>query len=59
MQRLWCTDSGVVGRYIRLIQKYDTTEMLQLEYAWLLNTGLTGSRKLVADSGEGHCYTMS
>ena len=58
VQRLWCTDSGVVGRYTRDRSQDNTNKNLRLAYAWLLNTSLTGSRTLAVNGRENGDSTL-
>lgn len=54
VQRLWCTDSGAVGRYtVDKTQAIDSRN-IKLEYAWLLNTSVSDSQVLsVPDKENG------
>lgn len=58
VQRLWCTDSGAVGRYITGERPF--ADNVTLEYAWLLNTSLSGRRVLaVSDRETGAMMTRT
>lgn len=51
VERLWCTGSGAVGRYVRDAAQSDHGRNVRLEYAWLLNTSANGSRALAVTDG--------
>lgn len=51
MQRLWCTDTGVAGRYF-LRDLFSDDRNVQLEYAWLRDAGMHGRRNLTAVGQE-------
>lgn len=58
VQRLWCTDSGVVGRYtIDREQNYYGMNMV-LSYAWLRDTSVNDSRVLAATGKENKDTTL-
>ncbi len=54
VQRLWCTDSGAVGRYTVDRSQSNWEKNVTLAYTWLRNTGLRGSRALAAHGQENN-----
>lgn len=57
-QRLWCTDSGAVGRYRVDSSLENWNRNVRLEYTWLMNTSALGVRLLSAQGRENDSSTI-